>query len=210
MDLAMQGKLIPQDPSDEPAAEMLKRVNPNAKIITDNPHYPVIDDTWVYCSLNSVSNIIMGQSPSGDSINSNDGIEFHQGKIYFTEKYVNKSMVMTTSPTKIVPCNSLLLCVRAPVGIVNFTPREICIGRGLCAIVPCEDILNKDFAFYIIKNLQNYFEGKSTGSTFKAIGGEIIRETIIPIPPLNEQKRIVDRIEELYSCLDKIEASLQS
>ncbi|WP_347297062.1 restriction endonuclease subunit S, partial [Bacteroides acidifaciens] len=47
LDLAMQGKLVPQDPADEPAADMLRRINPKAKIITDNPHYPQLPDNWV-------------------------------------------------------------------------------------------------------------------------------------------------------------------
>ncbi len=57
LDLAMQGKLVPQDPADEPAAEMLRRVNPKAKIITDNPHYPQLPDNWVLTRIKDVFEI---------------------------------------------------------------------------------------------------------------------------------------------------------
>ncbi|MDE5628436.1 MAG: restriction endonuclease subunit S, partial [Muribaculaceae bacterium] len=57
LDLAMQGKLVPQDPADEPAADMLRRINPNAKIITDNPHYPQLPDNWVLTRIKDVFEI---------------------------------------------------------------------------------------------------------------------------------------------------------
>lgn len=69
LELAMQGKLVPQNPADEPAADMLRRINPMAKIITDNPHYPQLPENWVYVSIadiNSYSsrNINPSQSPN--------------------------------------------------------------------------------------------------------------------------------------------------
>lgn len=69
LDLAMQGKLVPQDPSDEPAADMLRRINPKAKIISDNPHYPQLPDNWVLTTIGSVCNY--GDS---DGINSSDWV----------------------------------------------------------------------------------------------------------------------------------------
>lgn len=209
LDLAMQGKLVPQEPADEPAAEMLRRINPKAKIITDNPHYILRPKGWIFSELYNVSRIIMGQSPNGDSINNVDGIEFHQGKMYFGDIFLSVSPDKTNSPTKVIDGENILLSVRAPVGAVNKCNRKICIGRGLAAISPSE-VLDETFLFYFFQFLRPEFEAKSTGSTFKAITGVVVKSALIPIPPINEQRRIVARVMELYSVLDEIEVSLRS
>ncbi len=209
LDLAMQGKLVPQDPADEPAADMLLRINPKAKIITDIPHSWKIPENWTFSELYGVSKITMGQSPSGESINNEYGIEFHQGKLHFGDTFLTVSPDKTDSPTKVIDGENILLCVRAPVGVVNRCNRKICIGRGLAAISPSE-ALDITFLFYMFKYLRPIFETKSTGSTFKAITGDVVKTVLIPIPPLNEQKRIITKIEQLYAVLDKIEASLRS
>ena len=135
LDLAITGKLVPQDPNDEPAIELLKRINPDFQPC-DNSHYENLPQGWAFCKIKDIFNITMGQSPTGESINGVKGIEFHQGKIHFTESYLSQSSVYTDQPTKIVEVDSLLLCVRAPVGVLNITQRKICIGRGLCALKP--------------------------------------------------------------------------
>ena len=204
LDLSIHGKLVPQDPNDKPAVDLLQRINPNFKPC-DNAHYP---SGWVQCSLNDIFNLTMGQSPTGDSINNTEGIEFHQGKIFFTDIYISKSNIYTSNPTKIAERESLLLCVRAPVGIVNISNRDICIGRGLCALQPKGG--NLRFYFYLLKTMQDEFEQQATGSTFKAISGNIIKNTKIILPPKHEQNRIVKRIEELFVILDKIKESLEA
>jgi len=142
----------------------------------------------------------MGQSPEGSSINKNSGLEFHQGKIYFSDVYLSPSGVYTSKATKISSPYSLLLCVRAPVGICNITEREICLGRGLCALRPYYNI-DPLFWFYFLTPYRQYFDKKSTGSTFKAISQEIIADTLIPFPPQSEQKRILESIKTLFEKL---------
>ena len=207
LDLAIHGKLVPQDPTDEPATELLKRINPNAEITSDNGHYQKLPEGWCKCSFDDIFNITMGQSPNGCSINHQQGIEFHQGKILFGEKYLKRSDMFTDAPTKLATPNSLLLCVRAPVGVVNITQREICIGRGLCSLKP-NAAINLDYAYHALTTYQSDFDSKSTGSTFKAISGSIIRNEVFALPPLQEQYRIVTKIEEIFAQLDAIETSL--
>ena len=207
LDLAIHGKLVPQDPTDEPASELLKRINPKAEITCDNPQYGKLPKGWCYCLFSDLFQITMGQSPDGCSINNKQGVEFHQGKISFGDKYLKESDVFTSSPTKMAESQSLLLCVRAPVGVINITQREICIGRGLCSLKPNTAII-LDFAYYVLATYQQIFESKSTGSTFKAISGSVIRNEILMLPPLNEQHRIVAKIEELFAQLDNIASSL--
>ena len=206
LQLAITGKLMPQDLSDEPAIDLLRRVNPNYKPC-DNRHYGNLPDSWEICQLKDIFDITMGQSPAGNTINGKCGTEFHQGKINFTDKYLSESGQYTTTPSKTAAPESLLLCVRAPVGVVNITKREICIGRGLCSLLPKYDI-DCLYWLYMLSTLKDYFEENATGSTFKAISGDIIRNACIPFPPLSEQKRILSKINELFGVVDKIAAEL--
>ena len=201
LDLAIHGKLVPQAPSEEPAINLLKRINPNFTP-SDNLHYEgVIPDGWQICRLSDLFKVTMGQSPDGTSLNRSTGIEFHQGKICFTEKYLSESDIFTTSATKCAEPNSLLCCVRAPVGVFNITSRRICIGRGLCSLSPLDADVDIEYWFYALSSLTEYYESMATGSTFKAISGDIIRNTVIAVPPRMEQKRIFDQITRLFSVL---------
>ena len=207
LELAISGKLVPQKPADEPASELLKRINPKAEIACDNEHYPHLPKGWCTCRLEEVFDMLMGQSPEGGSINSSEGIEFHQGKIFFTEKFLSKSHYYTSEPIRVSPANSLLLCVRAPVGAVNLSLSDVCIGRGLCSLHP-KECLELRYAFYCLTTYQNLFEQQSTGSTFKSISKDIIRNQDFALPPLAEQKRIVEKIEQLFRLLEQIDENL--
>jgi type I restriction enzyme ecoAI specificity protein len=207
LNYAIAGKLTHQDPNDEPAEALLKRIGKTTTTATDTP-YEKLPKGWAWCRLGEVANISMGQSPKGETVTRNsNGIEFHQGKIYFTDKYINKSPFFTSEPTK-TTSNSVLLCVRAPVGEVNLVNREVCIGRGLCAIEPLGNI-SIDFCFFWLILLKDYFNENSTGSTFSSISGEIIRNAFIPLPPLAEQHRIVQQIESYFTAFDQIENELE-
>lgn len=203
LNLAIHGKLVSQDPSEEPAIELLKRINP-AFQPSHNLHYEgVIPDGWQICKLSDLFKVTMGQSPDGTSLNRSTGIEFHQGKICFTEKYLSESDIFTTSATKCAEPNSLLCCVRAPVGVFNITSRRICIGRGLCSLSPLDADVDIEYWFYALSSLTEYYESMATGSTFKAISGDIIRNTVIAVPPKMEQQRILEQITCLFSILKK-------
>ena len=209
LDLAIHGKLVPQDPNDEPAIELLKRINPKFEACDNEDCYEA-PEGWTFCKLQDVFNITMGSSPTGESLNRiGEGIEFHQGKLCFTELYLEKSEVYTTQSIKLASPYSILLCVRAPVGIVNINEREVCIGRGLCSLTPL-DAMNLMYGFYALKTCQMDFEQKATGSTFKAIGGNDVKTQLIPLPPYKEQLRIVAKIEELFGILDGIKEALEA
>ncbi|WP_433070909.1 restriction endonuclease subunit S [Treponema vincentii] len=164
-----------------------------------------VPEGWAWCRLGDVCSTIMGQSPESSFISNNsDGMEFHQGKIHFTEKYIQKANNYTFSITKIAPKNAILLCVRAPVGVVNITEREICIGRGLCSIYPKYQI-QSEFWFYWLQWQKDTFEQKATGTTFQAISIELIKNILIPLPPLSEQHHIVIAIEAMFTQIALLE-----
>lgn len=230
LQLAIQGKLVAQDANDEPAEVLYAKIQAEkqklikeGKIKKDKPLPPITDDeipfeipsTWKWVRLGDIFNIVMGQSPDGDSVShvALNGIEFHQGKSFFSETYLLHSDVYTNSPTKIVENNTNILCVRAPVGIVNITERKICIGRGLCGVVIYNQLVALKLLFYFLQSMENDFNKKSTGTTFKAITGDVVSQQLFPLPPLAEQKRIVAKIEELEPLVkqyDKAETELSA
>ena len=183
LDLAIHGKLVAQDPNDEPAIELLRRVNPSF-VPCDNAHKKnQIPKNWIWCTLQDSFKIIMGSSPTGENLNrEKQGIEFHQGKVFFSDKFIQSSDIYTTQPIKLAEPNSILLCVRAPVGTVNITDRLICIGRGLCSLQP-SDSIDLQYAYYVLQTCNEELEQKATGSTFKAVGGDVVKAQIIPLPP---------------------------
>ena len=90
---------------------------------------------------------------------------------------------------------------------MNITQREICIGRGLSSISPlCE--IESVFLFYWIKAFWQSLKGKATGTIFTAITTNVVKELLIPLPPIKEQARIVDMLNRYNSILESIEASL--
>ncbi len=154
---------------------------------------------WTIKTLGEVCHIIMGQSPPSDTYNTdNNGLPFFQGKAEFTELYpvVQK---WCDSPKKIAEPNDILLSVRAPVGTTNIANQKCCIGRGLAGL----RFENYKYGFYFLRSKQQELDSKGTGTTFRAISGETIRETLIPFPSPETQTLIVSKIEELFSELDK-------
>ncbi len=131
-------------------------------------------------------------------------MEFHQGKIFFSDKVIQDSKIKTSVAHKIAPTDSALLSVRAPVSKVNITDREICIGRGLVAIKG-HDGMPTEFIYYVLQSLEQSFNAKATGTTFKAITSTTIYNYLIPLPPLDEQHKIVSRLNELLPLCKALE-----
>ncbi len=155
---------------------------------------------WEYKRLGELCDIVMRQSPMGNSINENNGIEFHKEKPNFGDKFLMESGIYTTSPIRIAEKKTILLCVRAPVGIINITERQVCIGRGLSSLKPRLG-LELLYLYYCLLSKQNYFESNSTGSTFKAISSKVINNTIIQFPSKSTQLSIVSELDKLNELI---------
>ena len=157
---------------------------------------------WERCVLPDFAGIVMGQSPNSVTYNqSGDGLPFFQGKAEFGKLYPTIKMYCS-QPKKIAKRGATLLSVRAPVGPTNLAQSECCIGRGLAALYPCGSIEPK-FLLYLFKSIEPEFSRQGTGSTFNAVTKGFIENLEFDLPPLPEQNRIVSKIEELFSELDK-------
>lgn len=149
----------------------------------------------------------MGQSPKSSTYNENGkGLPFYQGKAEFGENHPIP-VKWCSKPCKIAEKGDILISVRAPVGPTNICQERSCIGRGLAAISPLGGILS-GYIRYWLNTRQHELEAKSTGTTFKAISGDVLRNLEINLPSLPEQKRIVAKIESLFSRLDSAKDSL--
>ena len=154
---------------------------------------------WDWKKLGDACAIIMGQSPPSTSYNTDGvGLPFFQGKAEFAELHP-KVEKWCDAPNKIALPNDILLSVRAPVGTTNIANQKCCIGRGLAAI----RYDNYKYVFYFLRSIQQELDNKGTGTTFRAISGKTLRETLFPLPSKETQQQIVSKIEELFSELDK-------
>ena len=159
--------------------------------------------------LKECCTIIAGQSPESKYYNSKgEGLPFFQGKADFGALYPN-IRIYCSQPTKIAEKDDILLSVRAPVGPTNLSPGKVCIGRGLTAIRPGSSI-SLEYLLYFFRYYEAQLQKSGTGTTFKAITQNVIKNIEVPVPSLDEQERIVFKIEELFPKLDASVAELKT
>ncbi len=169
-----------------------------------------LPEKWDWGKLEDISEIILGQSPPSNTYNDKgSGLPFFQGKLEFGPIYP-KAKKFCSAPKKIAEKNDILLSVRAPVGPTNICPEKACIGRGLAAIKAKKNMHYLYLFYFFRTNMAiKELDKKSTGTTFKAINGNVLKNLSIPLPPLTEQYRIVNKIEELFTKLDSGIEALQ-
>jgi type I restriction enzyme S subunit len=148
-----------------------------------------LPEGWEWKRLGDAAELIMGQSPPGDTYNEIDqGMPFLQGKSEFGD-ISPEHVKYTTKPLKIAPKGSVLMSVRAPVGDVNIAGIDYCIGRGLASLSLYKG--ENAFLFYVLNYFKNKIEKEGTGSTFKAITKSKLQKFKIPLPPIETQRKIV-------------------
>ena len=213
LELAIHGKLVPQDPTDEPASELLKRINPNAKITCDNPQYGKLPNGWCETLLGNIGTWQSGATPSrlrkeyyGGSIPWLKTGDLNDGIVQFIPECITERALEETS-VKLNPAGSILIAMYgATIGRIGILSKPATTNQACCA---CVDYLpEKKFLFYFLLANRENFIAMGGGGAQPNISKEKIIHTHIPLPPQQEQHRIVAKIEELFTQLDKIEASL--
>lgn len=158
--------------------------------------------------LDDICSINMGQSPESSSYNENgEGMPFFQGNADFGELHPTVR-IWCDAPTKIAECGDILISVRAPIGALNIADKQCCIGRGLAALTVNETLCSPKYLWYGLECKVDELNSKGTGSTFKAINKKILAETEIPLPPLEEQRRIAATLDKVSDLIAKRRAQL--
>ena len=213
LDLAISGKLVPQDPNDEPAIELLKRINPGFKPC-DNSHYGNLPQGWTIVGLHSVAEIITGSTPS--KLNAeyyNGDVPFYkpndldQGRhVRCASEYLSQQ---GKSISRSIPCNSIAVCCIGSIGKCGFIEKEGVTNQQINTIVP-NDAIFPLYMYYFCNSSTFIDELKSLSSavTISIVNKSKLSTIQIPLPPIAEQKRIISVIEKLYSHLDMITAEL--
>jgi type I restriction enzyme S subunit len=157
---------------------------------------------WSSAQLNEFCHIEMGQAPPSTSYNTEGiGLPLYQGKAEFGILFPTPRKYCS-EPTKVGSEGSVLLSVRAPVGPTNIAPHQCAIGRGLAAVSPLGGIPNR-FVLWGLREKEDELAKGATGSTFAAISKSDVVSILFKLPPLNEQRRIVEKIEAMFDEIDK-------
>ena len=196
LDLAIHGKLVPQDPNDEPAIELLKRITPDFTPC-DNGHYTQLPEGWQIASMQTLCNLIDGEKQGG--------IE----RINLDVKFLREEReAKTLISGKFVAANSLLILVdgensgevfRSPIdGYQGSTFKQLRINENM----------NEEYVLQVINLHRKILRESKVGSAIPHLNKKLFKAIEVPIPPYHQQKRIVEAINIMFKHLDTIMESL--
>jgi type I restriction enzyme S subunit len=155
--------------------------------------------------ISSVAEIIAGQSPPSSTYSSEPiGLPFYQGKVDFGD-WNPRTRLWCSEPTKVAKEGDVLISVRAPVGPTNLATERCCIGRGLAAIRPNQDVLDSRFAIHFLRSIEREVAALGRGSTFSAITTPELKKIEIQIPIKNGKPDLVEQ-KRIAAILDKADA----
>ena len=214
LDLAIHGKLVSQDPNDEPASELLKRINPKAEITCDNGQYGKMPEGWCETILGELF-----EHNTGKALNSSNqgGIMrdyLTTSNVYWDTFDLSVVKQMLFKENELEKCTvvkgDLLVCEGGDVGrsAIWNQDYDICIQNHLHRLRPKTE-LSVRFYYHVLKYLKdnNMIGGKGIG--LLGLSSKELHKLPFPLPPYNEQQRIVTKIEELFTSLENIQKALE-
>ena len=235
LNLAVRGKLVEQDAGDEPAVELMKRIqsgkairiksgevrNPRDLTFLESEAPPfLLPPLWNWVRLADVGAIIGGGTPpAGDAANFTDGgkgigwltpADLGKHKGLFVSHGIRDltETGMKAGSATLMPKGSVLFTSRAPIGYVAIAANKISTNQGFKSVVPYLDECSRYIATYL-QAFGPQIDSQATGTTFKEVSGKIVSGLPFPLPPLAEQHRIVAKVDELMALCDQLEAVQQ-
>lgn len=234
LELAVRGKLVPQDPTDEPASVLLERIAEEkvqlvkskkfrkSKELEDikSGDFPYsIPESWQWCYLSDVGAIIGGGTPKSGEVDfwTDDGVKWLtpadlyglKSKLIGCGKRDITELGLDKSSAQLLPKGSVLFSSRAPIGYTAIAANELATNQGFKSVVPVFQELS-DYVYYFLKRSAKYIDAEASGTTFKEVSGSIVAKVFTPLPPLAEQNRIVTKVDELMSLCDQLEQQTET
>ena len=196
LDLAIHGKLVPQDPNDEPAIELLKRINPGFTPC-DNEHYTQLPEGWQIAPMQTLCKLTDGEKQTGI------------GRIYLDVKYLRgEREAKTMISGKFVAANTLLILVDGEnSGEVFQTPIDGYQGSTFKQLL-INGNMNEEYVLLVINLHRKILRESKVGSAIPHLNKKLFKAIEVPIPPYHQQKRIVEAINIIFKHLDDIMESL--
>ncbi|EJE3077673.1 restriction endonuclease subunit S, partial [Escherichia coli] len=229
LELAVRGKLVPQDPNDEPASELLKRIAAEkaelvkqGKIKKQKPLPEISEEEkpfelpegWEWVTLATVGEIVGGGTPKSDNPQfwAKNGIKWiTPADLYGLKgKYITSGARdispagLSNSSARLMPKGSVLFSSRAPIGYVAIADAELSTNQGFKSCVPYIKE-SAEYIYYFLLASAKKIDAEASGTTFKEVSGAIVSKILLPLPPLSEQLKIVSRANELMSLCDQLE-----
>ena len=230
LDLAIHGKLVPQDPNDEPASVLLERIKAEKERLikegkikrskksaktSDTPHYEnvpfEVPEGWMWTTLGVIGTWQSGGTPSRSNKSYYGGNipwlktgDLNDGYITHIPEFITEEAVVNSS-AKLNPVGSVLIAMYgATIGKLGIVTLPATTKQACCACIEY-DAIDPMFLFYFLLSQRTAFIAKGGGGAQPNISKEIIVKTYIPLPPFLEQQRIVAEIERWFSLIDIIE-----
>ena len=231
--LAIRGKLVPQNPNDEPASKLIIKINSEKEhLITEkkirSPKLlpPVesnfipfqIPENWQWVRLGNVGQIVGGGTPKTNHPEyfAKIGIPwFTPADLYkLNKKFITRGkrdiseIGLKKSSAQLMPVGTVIFSSRAPIGYVAIALNELATNQGFKSCIPFVMDMN-EYIYYFLKFAGKEIDRNASGTTFKEVSGKKVSHILLPLPPLNEQKRIVTKVDQLMALCDQLEARQQ-